>query len=92
MALRLGHAERVKQLYRHSLKTLLSWAVRRELFWEEVNLSAVFGCKEGVETNPTPELCGQRQAAQLRSEFDRNALVVRIFQALLGLMRLLLRV
>lgn len=30
------HAARVARLYRHSLKNILSWAVNRQLFWEEV--------------------------------------------------------
>ena len=28
--------EQVKRLYRHSLKNMLSWAIRRDLFAEEV--------------------------------------------------------
>lgn len=28
--------QRVMHLYRHSLKTIINWAVRRELFYEEV--------------------------------------------------------
>ena len=38
-ALRAGavqHAARVARLYRHALKNIQSWAVDRELFWEEV--------------------------------------------------------
>lgn len=31
------HAARVARLYRHALKNIQSWAVDRELFWEEVN-------------------------------------------------------
>ena len=30
------HAARVARLYRHALKNIQSWAVDRELFWEEV--------------------------------------------------------
>lgn len=30
------HAARVSRLYRHALKNIQSWAVDRELFWEEV--------------------------------------------------------
>ena len=30
------HAARVARLYRHSLKNVLSWAVNRQLYWEEV--------------------------------------------------------
>lgn len=33
-------AQRVRamQLYRHALKNVISWAVRREIFYEEVSL------------------------------------------------------
>jgi len=44
--------QRAMHLYRHSLKAIISWAVRREIFYEEVDrLRAEFeGHKYEVET------------------------------------------
>ena len=47
MSARALQTQQVKRLYRHSLKNLLSWAIRRDIFFEEVryhseaNLQAV---------------------------------------------------
>jgi hypothetical protein len=39
----LSHKTRVLHLYRHSLKTVVSWCVRREVFWAEVCARALPG-------------------------------------------------
>lgn len=36
-ARRLAQKQRVRQLYRHALKHLMSWAVQREVFYDEVS-------------------------------------------------------
>ena len=36
MSVRALQKEQVKRLYRHSLKNMLSWAIRRDLFADEV--------------------------------------------------------
>ncbi len=39
MSARAVQQQRAIHLYRHALKNIVSWAVRRELFWEEVTLA-----------------------------------------------------
>lgn len=36
MSLSAAQRQRAVHLYRHSLKNILSWAIRRDVFWEEV--------------------------------------------------------
>ena len=36
MSARALQTQQVKRLYRHSLKNLLSWAIRRDIYFEEV--------------------------------------------------------
>ena len=40
MSVRALQSQQVKRLYRHSLKNLLSWAIRRDIFFEEVRSHA----------------------------------------------------
>ncbi|CAK0782715.1 hypothetical protein CVIRNUC_005910 [Coccomyxa viridis] len=37
MSARALQTQQVKRLYRHSLKNLLSWAIRRDIFFEEAD-------------------------------------------------------
>lgn len=71
-------------LYRHSLKQMLSWAVRREVFYVEVGLQepACFNVRIHINLNETfdPQntianrpVCLCTQAEKIRAEFDANS-------------------
>lgn len=69
--------QRVLHLYRHSLKTILNWAVRREVFWSEVRANL---CHDPflLQIKLLHILTiGCLQAASLRKVFESNASVVR---------------
>ena len=42
---------RAMHLYRHSLKNVISWAVRREIFWEEVRLRCAQQCESSHDSS-----------------------------------------
>jgi hypothetical protein len=53
----LSHNQKVARLYRHSLKTLLSWAVDRDIFNEKATeLRARFDANRGVSASAAARL------------------------------------
>ncbi len=58
MSLRAVQQEQVKRLYRHSLKNMLSWAIRRDIFYQEVRperehaLSIMSSCDKQTKLSP----------------------------------------
>lgn len=82
MSLKAAQRERVLHLYRHGLKNLLSWAIRRDLFAQEVSISSLDSCLLALVLFQVTTLIGlvrYPQAARLRAEFDLNKDVVRAF-------------
>ena len=51
MSLKASHTQRALHLYRHSLKNILSWAIRRDIFNKEVGrLKVSTACLSGVQS------------------------------------------
>lgn len=64
------HAARVARLYRHALKNIASWAVDRQLFWEEVRKRAD---DEAMDDNDCLRRRRRRRRRRLRSFFFAHA-------------------
>lgn len=79
MSLQAAQRQRAIHLYRHGLKNLLSWAIRRDLFAQEVRVvvfQRIYSFKFQRYKHETGFITCL-QAARLRAEFDLNKEMVR---------------
>ena len=70
----MAYRERALLLYRHSLKQILSWSVRREIFYAEVSVLLVSAAAMLHRHQSWP---GHAQAEKLREAFEQNRHLVR---------------